>query len=119
MYNKKIRPKREGPFRITKVLGPLTYQLDLPKTWKIHNAFHSVHLSPSNETPQYGPVKTKPPPDLVDNEEYEVDHIVCHKKNKQGQFLFLIHWKGYGPEEDSWEPASNLKHGREILNTYK
>jgi hypothetical protein len=59
--------------------------LELPKTWKIHNAFHSVHLSPFNETPQYGPIKTKPPPDLVDNEEeYEVDHIVRHKKNKQG-----------------------------------
>jgi hypothetical protein len=94
MYNKKIRPKREGPFQITKVLGPLTYQLDLPKTWKIHNAFHSVHLSPFNEMPQYGPVKTKPPLDLVDNEEeYEVDHIV-HHKNKQGRFLFLIRWKG-------------------------
>jgi hypothetical protein len=120
MYNKKIRPKREGPFRITKVLGPLTYQLDLPKTWKIHNAFHSVHLSPFNETPQYGPVKTRPPPDLVDNEEeYEVDHIVRHKKNRQGRFLFLIRWKGYGPDEDSWEPASNLKHAREILNAYK
>jgi hypothetical protein len=91
MYNKKIWPKCEGPFRITKVLGPLTYQLELPKTWKIHNAFHSVHLSPFNETSQYGPVKTRPPPDLVDNEEeYEVDHIVHHKKNKQGRLLFLV-----------------------------
>jgi hypothetical protein len=50
----------------------------------------------------------------VDNEEeYEVDHIVHHKKNKQGRFLFLIRW------DDSWEPASNLKHAKEVLNAYK
>jgi hypothetical protein len=63
----------------------MTWHFVTPKTWKIHNAFHLVHLSPFNETLQYGPVKTKPPPDLVDNEEeYKVDHIVHHKKNKQG-----------------------------------
>jgi hypothetical protein len=32
IYNKKIAPKREGPFKITKVLSPLTYSLDLPPT---------------------------------------------------------------------------------------
>ena len=25
IYHKKMKPKREGPFRITEVLGPLTY----------------------------------------------------------------------------------------------
>src|SRR3954454_24995748 len=34
--NRKLSPKREGPFKIKKVLGPLTYQLDIPSTWKIH-----------------------------------------------------------------------------------
>ena len=32
--NPKFAPKREGPFTITKVLSPITYQLHLPKTWK-------------------------------------------------------------------------------------
>ena len=55
MYNKKIRPKRNGPFQIKKVQGPLTYQLELPSTWKIYDTFHAVHLLPYNETPQYRP----------------------------------------------------------------
>ncbi len=46
MYNKKIRPKRNGPFKIKKVKGVLTYQLELPKTWKIYDSFHPVHLLP-------------------------------------------------------------------------
>ena len=120
MYNKKIRPKRAGPFKVKKVKESLTYQLELPKTWKIYDSFHPVHLMPYRETPQYGPVKTQPPPDLIDNEEeYEVDHIVRHKRNNRGQWLFLIRWKGYGPEDDSWEPASNLKHSKESLEEYK
>ena len=56
---------------------------------------------------------------MDDEEEYEVDHIVRHKKNKRGLFSYLIRWKGYGPEEDSWEPASNLKHAKEVLSSYK
>jgi hypothetical protein len=69
IYNKKIRSKREGPFKVKKVLGPVTYQLQLPKTWNIHNIFHAIHLSPYNETTQYRPNELHPPPDLVDNEE--------------------------------------------------
>ena len=41
-YHKKIGPKREGPFKITKVIGPGTYQLKLPTTWKIHPVFHAT-----------------------------------------------------------------------------
>ena len=32
LYHKKIGPKREGPFKIEEVLGPVTYQLKLPET---------------------------------------------------------------------------------------
>src|ERR1700689_1885989 len=31
-YNRKMSPKREGPFEIDKIFGPVTYRLNLPKT---------------------------------------------------------------------------------------
>ncbi|XP_026499182.2 chromobox protein homolog 1-like [Vanessa tameamea] len=42
------------------------------------------------------------------NAEYEVERIleVHHKKN--GAREFLIHWKGWASQFDSWEPESNL-----------
>ena len=40
IYHKKMKPKREGPFVITEVLGPVTYRLKLPTSWWIHNVFH-------------------------------------------------------------------------------
>ena len=78
-YHKKIAPKREGPFKIVKVLGPVTYQLKLPETWKIHNVFHATLLRQYNETEVYGANYPRPPPELVEGEEvYEVENILKH-----------------------------------------
>jgi hypothetical protein len=42
----KLRPKRFGPFKITEILGPTTYRLALPPSWRIHNVFHAALLTP-------------------------------------------------------------------------
>ena len=44
IYHRKMKPKWEGPFVITKVLGPVTYRLKLPTSWRIHNVFHAMLL---------------------------------------------------------------------------
>jgi len=41
-YNKMMKPKWEGPFIIAEVLGPVTYRLQLPSSWRIHNVFHTT-----------------------------------------------------------------------------
>ena len=46
----KLAPKRHGPFKIKKVLSPITYQLELPPQWKIHDIFHVDLLTPYHET---------------------------------------------------------------------
>ena len=40
----KLRPKRYGPFKISKVLSHVAYQLILLPFWKIHNVFHASYL---------------------------------------------------------------------------
>jgi len=80
IYNKKIAPKREGPFQITNVLSPLTYLLQLPPTWRIHNAFHAFLLTPYIENDVHGPNYTRPPAELTEQEEkeWEVERIIGH-----------------------------------------
>src|ERR1700678_990375 len=53
-YHKKIAPKREGPFKIDEVLGPVTYRLKLPETRKIHDVFHAILLQPYVENEVHG-----------------------------------------------------------------
>jgi hypothetical protein len=43
-YHKKMAPKQEGPFKIEEVRGPVTYQLKLPESWRIHKVFHAALL---------------------------------------------------------------------------
>ena len=115
----KLAPKQEGPFKIQKVLGPLTYWLELPKQWKIHPVFHTTLLSPYKENDTYGNNFTHPPPDLIDGqEEYEVEAILSHKQLGRG-YSYLIKWKGYPSSDNSWEPEQNIVNAPELLPLYK
>ena len=117
--SRKLAPKCHSPFEITRVLSPLTYQLRLPPTWKIHNIFHASLLSSYRTTETHGPAFANPPPDVINNEEeYEVEAILSHKGPKAHQ-LYLTAWKGYSSTKDTWEPESNLHHTPTILSTYK
>ena len=53
--NSKLKPKREGPFEIERLIGKVSYQLRLPPHWRIHPVFHATLLKPYKETEQYGP----------------------------------------------------------------
>jgi hypothetical protein len=94
---------RIDPYRITKVLGKLNYELELPESMKkLHNRFHVSVLTPYVDTDQFPsrpPVNTRPPAIAVDQEEvFELEQILKHKGD--GPTLkFYIHWKGYPPEE--------------------
>ena len=81
-YHKKIGLKREGPFKILKVLGLVTYQLKLPLTWKIHPVFHVTLLRQYKEMDIYGANFPWPPPNIIEGEEvYEVEQILKHRKH--------------------------------------
>ena len=53
-HNTKISPQWEGPFKITNVIRPVMYQLELPCSWRIHNLFHATLLQWYKETDVYG-----------------------------------------------------------------
>ena len=117
--NSKLKPRKEGPFTITDVIGKVNYKLALPSHWKIHSVFHAVLLKPYKETEQHGPNFIGPPPDIVnDEEQYEVERIINHRKRGRST-QYLIRWKGYSALDDSWEPEANLENAKEILEQYK
>jgi hypothetical protein len=119
-YHKKMAPKREGPFEIEEKLGPLTYRLKLPATWRIHNVFHAVLLMPYTETEIHGPNFTRPPPDIDNDEErWEIETILNHRKRGRG-YQYYVKWKGYDITEATWEPATCFENGgEEILQEYR
>uniref|UniRef100_A0A8D9AJ80 Chromodomain Y-like protein n=1 Tax=Cacopsylla melanoneura TaxID=428564 RepID=A0A8D9AJ80_9HEMI len=55
----------------------------------------------------------------VDNEEYEVEKVIHHRKFTNGGVEYLIRWKGYGPDDDTWEKESNLTSSAVLIAEYK
>ncbi|XP_069460472.1 chromobox protein homolog 1-like [Ambystoma mexicanum] len=51
----------------------------------------------------------KKPPAIVreGQTKYEVKRIVDSRRRSQ-QLWYLVQWKGYGPEDCSWEPARDV-----------
>ncbi|KAF8758990.1 Chromo (CHRromatin Organization MOdifier) domain [Rhizoctonia solani] len=68
-------------------------------------------LSPKLTEQRLGPFKrqearleNRPPPVTVDGEEeYEVEGIT-DAEERNGKWFFRVKWKGYGSEENTWEP---------------
>lgn len=61
---------------------------------------------------------TRPEPMIINSEpEWEVKTILDHRR-QQNRHEFLIHWKGFPPDDDSWEPIENLDGSQELIAEY-
>ncbi|QRW26785.1 Retrotransposable element Tf2 protein [Rhizoctonia solani] len=113
----KLDPKRLGPFKITEKISSHAYRLELPETMKIHDVSYVGLLSKVHESPSQ-PLPERPPPETIEGEEeYEVEQIIDSKQQK-GKWFYLIKWKGYGPEDNSWEPEELLEHSQEEIKRF-
>ncbi|XP_064527000.1 chromodomain Y-like protein 2 isoform X2 [Pseudopipra pipra] len=102
--------------------SPLILRTASPKA--CHSAKHSLLNRESEwgsgrggerETARRSPV---PHPSMASGDLYEVERIVDKRKNKKGKWEYLIRWKGYGSNEDTWEPEHHLLHCEEFIDEF-
>ena len=118
-HHKKIAPKCEGPFEIKETLGPVTYQLKLPKSWKIHNVFYATLLCLYIENKIYGNNYPQPPSELLEGEDvYEIETILKHWKRGRG-YQYYIKWKGYSVTEATWKNKLAFSNDGDMVEQYK
>jgi len=115
----KLTPKRYGPFRISAVISPVAFRLELPVPWRIHNVFHASLLSPYHETPAHGINFSRPPPDLVDGvEEQEVESILGYRlQGRARKPQYLVAWKGFPASDNEWVWADHI-HAPHLVKAY-
>jgi hypothetical protein len=117
---KKFDDKRYGPFIVLENIGKSAHKLKLPSSWHaIYPVFNEVLLHPYHP-PTFPNQQQPPPPPVVNVEghpEYEVEEVLGVQKF--GRTLkYLIKWKGYSHEENTWEPKKNLVNAEESITDY-
>jgi Chromo (CHRromatin Organisation MOdifier) domain len=113
----KLLPRWVGPYQISKLVGEHAYELNLPARWKVHDVFQASRLERYRSD---GSVQTPPPAEMLEGkDEYEVEQILYQRRVKsRGLYEYLVRWKGYSPEHDTWEPHAHLKNAPDILKDY-
>ena len=123
--NHKLEAKFLGFFWVLYPVGKQTYKFKLPKKRKIHNVFH-VFLLEQNTTKkgQVNNTQLNFEFEADNNKEYEVESIsdsAVYVRESARQLLglyYLVLWKGYPKEENTWEPTSAIQHLWRLVTAY-
>ena len=102
------------------------YNLEIPKKWRVHDVFHVLLLE--QDTTRKGRVSKKIPEldgGNKDSEDYEVEAIwdsaVYANESESGHLpglYYLIAWKSYPEEENTWEPLSAVQHLKKLISSF-
>jgi len=116
--SKKLMERYVGPYAIKKVVLSDAVKLKLPSLMRIHpvvNVSQIVHYKKQVKRQK----KEKGKPIEVEGvEEWEVEKIL-NKKKTRGVVKYLIWWKGFMAEGDTWERKENLKNVEELIKEFK
>jgi hypothetical protein len=118
----KLGLQRVGPFIILSKVGSQAYELQLPQDWKIHPVISVAQLEPFREDPFERQQPAPPPVTVEGEEEYEVESIIktaMRGRGRQRRLYYLVRWKGYGPEHDSWVPEENMANSEELVREFE
>lgn len=121
----KLMERFIGPFAVKRVISPTAYELDLPSSMRVHPVFHVHLLRPYIDSraafPDRVPFHPRPAPvvQATDAEpEWEVE-AVLNKRVRGRKTSYLVKWRGYPVEENSWEPEDHLANARQAIRAYE
>jgi len=116
--SEKLTERFVGPYKIKGIISSNAIELDLPKSIKIHPIVNvsRVQLYTSQIK---GQKKVPLKPVIIEGEEeFEVEKII-NKRIVWGKEKFLVRWKGYTAEADTWESRENLENTKKLVEEFE
>lgn len=106
---KKLDYQWIGPYKVIRKIKDSAYALELPATMKIHNVFHPSKLK--KKTTLNAPPRNYVPPDMpvvIEGQEFHEVEAILDSRRRGRSVQYLVHWKGYGINDRTWEPYRML-----------
>lgn len=103
---------------------------DFPRDWKIHPVVSVVHLERYHHDDPFQRKPEQPGPVHVDGDteeyqSYEIDKIIAKrtlpvgKNKKKTKTQYLVKWKGYNDEWNTWMPAEQMDNAQELVRQFE
>jgi len=107
-----------GPYKIKGIVSTNAIELELSSSIKIYpivNVSQVWLYRPQVERQR----KTPPKPVIIKGEEeFKVEKIL-NKRIVRGKKKFLVQWKRYMAERDTWKSRENLKNVKELVEEFE
>jgi len=116
--SEKLTERFVGSYKVKGIISSNAIELELSKSIKIHPVVNVSRVrlyKPQVE----GQKKTPPKPVIIKGEEeFKVEKIL-NKRVVWGKEKFLVRWKGYTVEKDTWESRENLGNVKELVEEFE
>ena len=116
--SKKLTERYVGPYVIEKVVSSNAVKLRLPSLMRIHLVVNVSRIVRYKKKVKGQKKEEGKPVEVEGVEEWEVEKILSKKKMRGGE-KYLIRWKGFTVEGDTWERRENLKNAEELIKEFE
>ena len=120
----KERPVRKlvdqyvGPYTIEEVVSTNAVKLQLPTSMRIHPVVNISRIVWYKEQVEGQKKEEGKPIEIKGAEEWEIEKILNKKKIREVD-KYLVWWKGFTAEHDTWMREKDLGNAREVLEEFK
>ena len=115
---KKLTERYVGPYTIEEVVLSNVVKLRLPSSMRIHLVINVSWIIRYKEQVKGQKKEEGKPVEVEGVEEWEVKKIL-NKKKIRGVEKYLVWWKEFTAEEDTWERRENLKNAEELIKKFE
>jgi len=115
---KKLMEKFIEPYVVRKIVSENAVKLELPVSLQIYLVVNVRRIVKYKEQVE-GQKKILPlSVEVAGEKEYEVEEIL-DRQERRGKTKYLVKWKGYMAEENTWEGLENLKNAMEKIEEFE
>jgi len=116
--SKKLMERYVGPYAIEEVVLSNAVKLQLPSSMRIHPVINVSRIVRYKEQVKGQKREEGKLVEIKGVEEWEVEKIL-NKKKIRGVEKYLIQWKEFTVEGDTWERRENLKNAEELIKEFE